>query len=273
MAGSTCWFLEAAPVSVRFRAAEAESGSAAALACLAEAHLLAPEADFHEPADDFLARVVDSPVPVDDFLAAVAGFHAPVAGSPWQAVDSRERADGLAADSHEPEVDSLARVGEPEAELLVPAADFRARVAALADSAALHSHAPEADFLAPADEPGVELPVPAADFRAWVAALADSAVVHSHAPEADFRELAAPSGSPELARWRALAVDCRVPLVSPVVLRLAYLAVLPAAFLQRVAVADSGAVLRLCSPAALERALHSSQCETRSVWVSSGQQE
>jgi hypothetical protein len=297
---------------VRFRAVEAGSGWVAALACLAEAHLLAPEADFHERADDFLARVVDSPVPVDDFRA-VAGFHAPVAGSPWQAVDSRERADGLAADSHEPEVDSLARVGEPEAELLVPAADFRARVAALADSAVVHSHAPEADslaradepevelpvtaadfrarvaaladsavvhshapeadFLAPADEPGVELPVTAADFRAWVAALADSPVVHSHAPEADFRELAAPSGSPELARWRALAVDCRVPLVSPVVLRLAYLAVLPAAFLQRVAVADSRAVLRLCSLAALEQASRSPQCETRSVWVSSGQRE
>ena len=211
---------------MRFRAVEAGSGWVAALACLAEAHLLAPEADFHERADDFLARVVDSPVPVDDFRAAVAGF-------PWQAVDSRERADGLAADSHEPEVDSLARVGEPEAELLVPAADFRARVAALADSP----------------------------------------VVHSHAPEADFRELAAPSGSPEPARWRALAVDFRAPLVSPVVLRLAYLAVLPAAFLQRVAVADSRAVLRLCLPAALERALHSSQCETRSVWVSFGQRE
>jgi len=204
VADSTFLFLEAAPASVRFRAAEAGSGWVAALACLAEARLLAPEADFRELADESRALVVDSRSPVDDFLAAVAG-------SPWQAVDSRE----------------------PEVEPLVPAADFRARVAALADSA----------------------------------------VVHSHAPEADFRELAAPSGSPELARWRALAVDCRVPLVSPVVLRLAYLAVLPAAFLQRVAVADSRAVLRLCSPAALERALHSSQCETRSVWVSSGQQE
>jgi hypothetical protein len=299
VAGSTFWFLEAAPVSVRFRAAEAGSGWAAALACLAEAHLLAPEVDFHEPADDFLARVV--------------GFHAPVAGSPWQAVDSRERADGLAADSHEPEVDSLARAGEPEVELLVPAADFRARVAALADSAVVHSHAPAADSLgwaelavdslvqvadslARADEPGVELlvpaadfrawvaapadsavvhshapaadslgwagelavelPVPAADFRAWVAALADSAVVHSHAPAADSRELAAPSGSPELARSPALAVDCRVPLVSPVVLRSAYLAALPAAFLLRVAAADWLAALRLCLPAALERASH-----------------
>jgi hypothetical protein len=171
VAGSTCWFLEAAPVSVRFRAAEAESGSAAALACLAEAHL-----------------------------------RAPVAGSPWQAVDSRERADGRAADSHEPEVDSLAR---------------------------------------------------AADFRAWAAALADSAVVHSHAPEADSRELAALSGSPELARSRAMAVDCRVPLVSQVELRSACWAAPLAAFLLRVAVADSRAALRLCWPVGLERASHS----------------
>jgi hypothetical protein len=59
VAGSTFWFLEAAPVSVRFRATEA---------------------------------------------------------------DFRERAD----DSHEPEVDSLARVGEPGVELPVPVADFRA---------------------------------------------------------------------------------------------------------------------------------------------------
>jgi hypothetical protein len=250
VAGSTCWFLEAAPVSVRFRAAEAESGSAAALACLAEAHLLAP-----------------------------------VAGSPWQAVDSRERADGR-ADSHEPEVDSRERAAdfrawaaaladsavvhshapeadslgwadEPEAELLVPAADSLARVAALADSAALHSHAPEADSLAPADEPGVELLVPAADFRARVAALADSAVVHSHAPEADSRELAALSGSPELARSRAMAVDCRVPLVSQLELRSACWAAPLAAFLLRVAVADSRAALRLCWPVGLERASHS----------------
>ena len=225
---------------MRFRAAEAESGSAAALACLAEAHL-----------------------------------RAPVAGSPWQAVDSRERADGRAADSHEPEVDSLARAAdfrawaaaladsavvhshEPEAELLVQAADSLARVAALADSAALHSHAPEADSLAPADEPGVELLVPAADFRARVAALADSAVVHSHEPEADFRELAALSGSPELARSRAMAVDCRVPLVSQVELRSACWAAPLAAFLLRVAVADSRAALRLCWPVGLERASHS----------------
>jgi hypothetical protein len=147
VAGSTFWFLEAAPVSVRFRAAEAESGWAA-LVCLAEAHLLAAGADFREPEDDFPVRV--------------AGFRAPAAGSPWQAVDSREWAD----DFREPEVDSLARVGEQAAELLVPAADFHARVAALADLAVVHSHAPAADSLARADAPGVELPVPAADFRA-----------------------------------------------------------------------------------------------------------
>jgi len=147
VAGSTFWFLEAAPVSVRFRAAEAGSGWAA-LACLAEAHLLAPGADFREPEDDFLARV--------------AGFRAPGAGSPWQAVDSRERAD----DSHGPEVDSLARVGEPAVELLVPAADFRAWVAALADLAVVHSYAPAADSLGWVDAPGVELPVPVVDFRA-----------------------------------------------------------------------------------------------------------
>ena len=215
MAGSTFWFLEAAPVSVRFRAAEAESGWAAALVCLAEAHSLAPVADFHEP--------------VDDFLSPVAGFHAPVAGSPWQAVDSRERVDGLAAASHEPEVDSLGWAGE----------------------LAVDSPVQVADSLARADEPGVELPVPVADFR----------------------ELAAPSGSLELARSHALAVDCRVPLVSPVVLRSAYLAALPEAFLLRAAAADWLAALRLCSPAALERAWHSTQCETRSVWVSFGQRE
>jgi hypothetical protein len=202
VAGSTFLFLEAAPVSVRFRAVEAGSGWVAALACLAEAHLLAPEADFHERADD-----------------------------------------------------------------------FRARVAARADSAVVHSHAPEADFLAPADEPGVELPVMAADFRAWVAARADSPEAHSLVRGVDSREPVAPSGSPELARSRALAVDCHVPMVSPVVLRSAYLAALPAAFLLRVAAADWLAVLRVCLPAALEQASRSPQCETRSVWVSSGQRE
>jgi hypothetical protein len=68
-------------------------------------------------------------------------------------------------------------------------------------------------------------------------------------------------------------VDYRVPLVSQVVLRSAYSAALPAAFLPRVAVADWRAVLRPCLPAALEQASHSSQYETRSVWVSSGPRE
>jgi hypothetical protein len=181
--------------------------------------------------------------------------------------------------SHEPEADSLGWADEPEAELLVPAADSLARVAALADSAALHSHAPEADSLAPADEPGVELLVPVADFRARVAAcgsaaeLADSTEAHSLVRAVDSREPAARLGSLEPARWHALAVDWRVPLVSQVVLRLAYSAALPGAFLLTVAVADWLAVLQLCSTAALERALHSTQCETRSVWVSSGPRE
>jgi hypothetical protein len=160
-------------------------------------------------------------------------------------------------------------VAEPEVELLVPAADSLGWEGELA----VDSPVPEADSLERVGEPEVELLVPAADFRAWVAALADSAVVHSHAPEADSREPAAPSGSPELARSRALAVDCRVPLVSQVVLRSAYLAALPAAFLLRVAAADWLAVFRLCLPAALEQASHSSQCETRSASVSSGQRE
>jgi hypothetical protein len=244
VAGSTCWFLEAAPVSVRFRAAEADSGWVAVLACLAEAHLLAQ-----------------------------------AAGSPWQAVDSRERADGRAADSHEPEVDSLARAGEPEVELLVPAADFRAWVAALADSAVVHSHELEADSLGWADEPGVELPVPAVDFRARVAAwgsaaaLADSAVVHSHAPEADSREPAAQPDSPGLAHSRGPAADYRAPLVFRVVLRSAWSAALPVASLPKAAVADWLALLLLCLPAALERASHSSQCETRSASVLSARRE
>ena len=45
---------------MRFRAAEAESGWAAVLACSAEVHLLAPEVDFREPAVEFLVLVVDS---------------------------------------------------------------------------------------------------------------------------------------------------------------------------------------------------------------------
>lgn len=222
---------------MHFRAA------AAVLAGSAEVHLLAPEVDFRELADESLALVVDSPSPADDLLAAVPGFHAPVAGfraaaagSPWLAdetlgpvVDSRE----LAA-------------GSPER----------------ADEMAADSH-----------EPGVELLVPVADFRAWVAARDDSEEVHSLARGADFRELAAPSGSPEPARSRALAVDWRVPLASQEVLRSAYSAAPPAAFLPRVAAADWLAALRLCLPAVPGRASHSTQCETRSGWVSSGQRE
>src|ERR1700756_2197606 len=98
-----------------------------------------------------------------------------------------------------------------------------------------------------------------------MAALADSAVVHSYALAADFRERAEPSGSPELARSRAPAGDCCVALVFSLVLRSAYLAALPAAFLLRVAAADWLAVLQLCLPVAPERASHSTQCETRSV--------
>lgn len=204
---------------MRFRAAEAESGWAAALACLAEAHSLAPEVDFREL--------------VDDFLAAVPGSHARVADFLEQAAGSRGRAD------------------EPEVEPLVPAAGY----------------------LALADEPGVELLVLAADFRAWAAALADSAALHSHAPAVDSRELAARLDSPGLAHSRGPVADCRVPLVSRVVLRSAYSAALPAAFLLKVAAADWLAVLRLCLPAALEQASHSSRCETRSAWVSSAPRE
>jgi hypothetical protein len=222
VAGSTFLFLEAEPVSVRFRVAAVESCWAAALACLAEVHSLAAVPDFHAPVADSLARAVD-------FLELVAASWPVVALVCSLAVHCFARA----ADSPGQAVGSLERVGEP----------------------------------------GVDLLVPAADFRAWGAALADSAVVHSHAPEADSRELAAPSGSPELARWRALVVDFHVPRVSQVVLRSAYLAALPAAFLLRAAAADWLAVLRLCLPAALELASHSTRCETRSVWVSSGQRE
>jgi hypothetical protein len=154
-------------------------------------------------------------------------------------------------------------------ELLVPAADFRPWVAALADSAEFHSLAPEADSLGWAGELAVDFLVPVAGFLAR----ADEPGVELLVPAADFRERVAPSDSPERARSPALAVDCRVPLVSQVVLHSACSAALPAAFLPRVAVADWLALLRLCSPVALERASHSTQCETRSVWVSSGQRE
>jgi hypothetical protein len=130
-------------------------------------------------------------------------------------------------------------VGEPEVELLVPPVDFRARVAACGSAAAL----------------------------------ADLTEAHSLVRAVDSREPVAQPGLPELARWHALAVDCRVPLVSQVAQRSADLAALPEAFLLMVAVADWLAVLRLCSTAALERALHSTQCETRSAWVSSGPRE
>ena len=186
MAGSTFLFLEVAPVSERFRVAEARSGWAAVLACSAE---------------DFRARV-------DDFLAAVAGFHAPVA-------DSREQADVLGA-------------------------DFPVLAQLPAYLAGVHS----LELAADSREPGVELLVLAADFRArvaacgWAAAMADSAGVHSLELAADFRELAAQAGLPQLARSRALVVDYRAHRVSQVVQRSADSAVLPAVFLLRVAVAD-----------------------------------
>jgi hypothetical protein len=146
VAGSTFLFLEAAPVSVRFRAAAVESGWAGALACLAEVHSPAPEVDFRELADEFLALAVDSPSPVDDFLAAVTGSHAPVADSLERAAGSPGRAGELAVDFPVRVAGFLARAGGPEVELLVPAADFRAWAAALADSAEVHSHAPGADL-------------------------------------------------------------------------------------------------------------------------------
>ena len=93
-------FLEAAPVSARFRAAEAGFGWAVVLACSAEVHSVVPEVDFRELADGFRALVVDSPSPVDDFLARVAGFHAPVA-------DFLERVDEQAVDFPAPVVDFL----------------------------------------------------------------------------------------------------------------------------------------------------------------------
>jgi len=270
----TFLFLEAAPVSAHFRAAEAGFGWAAVLACSAEVHSVVPEVDFRELADEFRARVVDSPSPVDDFRARVAGFHAPVA-------DFLERLDEQAVDFPAPVVDFLvltaafwtaeAPACSPGVHCFAPAAHSR--------EPAVDCRAQAAGSLALADEPGVELLVPVADFRARVAAcgsaaeLADSTKAHSLVRAVDSREPAARLGSLEPARWHVLAVDCRVPLVSQVVLRLAYSAALQAAFLLTVAVADWLAVLQLCSTAALERALHSTQCETRSVWVSSGPRE
>jgi hypothetical protein len=213
-------------------------------------------------ADDFRALAVDSPVEAADFLARAdvtlgpaADFHAPVA-------DSLERAD----DSRAPAVDSRGQV----ADSLASAVDFLGLVAAswqvgaLACSPKVHCFAPAADSRAQAagspervDEPEVELLVPAADFRAWAVALADSAEAHSLVRAVDFREPAAPSGSLELARCRALAVDCFVPPVSQVVPRSAYSAVLPVASLLRAAVDDWLAVLQPCLRVALEQASRS----------------
>jgi len=229
---------EVALVAARFRAAEAESGWAAAPAC-SEVRLLVAVADFRELADEFLGLVVDSLAPVVEFPAPVAGF--------------------------------LERADEPEAGSLVLAAD---------------SLAPVAGFLGQADElvvellvTGVEFLVTAADFRARAAAcgsaavMADLAEAHSLVRAVDSREQVAQPGSPELARSGALAVDCRVPLVSQVVLRSAYSAALPTAFLLRAAVADSRAALRLCWPVGLERASHSAWCERQPGRASCGPQE
>ena len=255
-----------------------------------------------EQADDFRALAVDSPVEAPDFLAQAdvtpgpaADFHAPAADSLERvddshasAVDSREQeADFLA-----PGVDSLGRTDAQVADSHASVVGFRELVAvswpveAPACSQGVHCFARAADSrarvagsLERVGEPEVELLVPAADFRARVAAcgsaaaLADSTEAHSLVRAVDSREPVAQPGSLELARWHALAVDCRVPLVSPLVQRSADLAALPEAFLLTVAVADWLAVLRLCSTAALERALHSRQCETHSAWVSSGPRE
>ena len=265
-------------------------------------HFREAAAGSREQADDFRALAVDSPVEAADFLAQAdvtpgpaADFHAPAADSLERvddshasAVDSREQeADFLA-----PGVDSLGRTDAQVADSHASVVGFRELVAvswpveAPACSQGVHCFARAADSrarvagsLERVGEPEVELLVPAADFRARVAAcgsaaaLADSTEAHSLVRAVDSREPVAQPGSLELARWHALAVDCRVPLVSQVVQRSADLAALPAAFLLRVAVADSRAVLRLCSPAALERAWHSTQCETRSVWVLSGPRE
>jgi hypothetical protein len=166
----TFLFLEAAPVSARFRAAEAGFGWAVVLACSAEVHSVVPEVDFRELADGFRALVVDSPSPVDDFLARVAGFHAPVA-------DFLERVDEQAVDFPAPVVDFLvltaafwtaeAPACSPGVHCFAPAAHSR--------EPAVDCHALAAGSLALADEPGVELLVPVADFRARVAACGSAA--------------------------------------------------------------------------------------------------
>jgi hypothetical protein len=290
-------FPEAAAVSVHFR--EEAAGS-------------------REQADDFRALAVDSPVEAADFraqadvtLGPAADFHASVADSLERADDSRASAvDSRVreADFLAPGVDFLGRADGQVADSPASVVDFLELVAASwlveapACSLGAHcfagaadSHAQAAGSLERVGEPGVELLAPAVDFRAWAAALADSAkadslvrgahfrepVARSGSPElarwralaVDFRAPlvsrvvvrsaysaappAAPSGSLELARWRALAVDCRVPLVSQAVLRSTYSAALSAAFLLRAALADWLAVLRVCLPAALEQASHS----------------
>jgi hypothetical protein len=251
---------EVALVAARFRAAEAESGWAAAPAC-SQVRLLVAVADFRELADEFLGLAVDSLAPVVEFLVKadepVVDFPAPVAGS-------------------------LERADEPEAGSLVLAADSLAPVAGSLGRA----DEPEAGSLERADEPvvellvtGVEFLVTAADFRARAAAcgsaavMADLAEAHSLVRAVDSREQVAQPGSPEPARSGALAVDCRVPLVSQVVLRSADSAALPAAFLLRAAVADSRAALRLCWPVGLERASHSAWCERQPGRASCGPQE
>jgi len=254
---------EVALVAARFRAAEAESGWAAAPAC-SEVRLLVAVADFREMADEFLGLAVDS-------LAPVVEFPAPVAGSLERADEPEAGSLVLAADSLAPVAGFLGQADEPEAGSPVLAAD---------------SLAPVAGFLGQADElvvellvTGVEFLVTAADFRARAAAcgsaavMADSAEAQSLVRAVDSREQVAQPGSPELARSGALAVDCRVPLVSQVVLRSAGWAAPPAAFLLRAAVAGLRAALRLCWPAALERASHSSPCERQPGRASCGPQE
>jgi hypothetical protein len=190
------------------RAAEAGFGWAVVLACSAEVHSVVPEVDFRELSDGFRALVVDSPSPVDDFLARVAGFHAQVADSlarvdeqavdfPAPVVDFLE----LVAASWPVEAPACslgAHCFAQAAHSREPAVDCRAQAAG---------------SLALADEPGVELLVPVADFRARVAAcgsaaeLADSTEAHSLVRAVDSREPAARLGSLEPARWHALAVD------------------------------------------------------------------
>jgi hypothetical protein len=265
-------------------------------------HFREAAAGSREQADDFRAPAVDSPVEAADFRAQADVPPGPAADFHASAADSRERVDdsrASAVDSRGQEADFLALgvdfLGRADAQMAdshASVADFLELVAAswpvevLACSLGVHCFARAADSRAQAagslervGEPGVELLVPAADFRARVAAcgsaaeLAGSTEAHSLVRAVDSREPVARLGSLELARWHALAVDCRVPLVSQTVQRSADLAALPEAFLLTVAVADWLAVLRLCSTAALERALHSRQCETHSAWVSSGPRE